>query len=285
MSQDVAARPSLFRHPLERARYVWANIRREYQNLPGAKALMRQSWALYRKHLSLLTRLVVLVALPVAIATTYFTDPTGNSAFSSYLGFAQLAMNTALLYAVAKIVGGKRAPKVRQAYYEGSSLLVRMVLLSFLIAPLVLLMLLGVFILAYGIFAPGVVLQGGEKSILFGLAAVTLLLGLYWVLRTVWAAFVVATTSLGPWQAVRQSWRITRGRATVVFLRVFAWLGVLAVAVGVPAAILLALTSWLELSLVSAVVQAAVAAVVLPLLTIYLYLFYQGLSDGTQSTG
>lgn len=270
-----AARPSVWRQPWARWKYVVQSWGSQHKELPGAVTLMRQSWRTYRDNLGYFIKLAAVVALPAAIVSTYMVDPAADTAFAAYVAFAQLAMNTALLYAVVQLAKGKKV-SVKQAYYDGSALLVRLILFSFITALVGLLVLFGVLIFAYGIVAPGTILSGVEKYLLTLLSAVVLIPGLLLLARISWGALVIASTDLGPWEATRKSWSLTRGKVVMITLRAFVWVLVLGFVVGLPAAFLLGLASWAQLGFLTVIVQTVLTSIVVPLLILYLYSLYQG---------
>lgn len=277
-AKKVQVKPSLFRQPWQRWRYVVQAWSQQHATLPRPLALGRKSWSLYTANFAFFVKLIAVVALPAAIATTYFTDPSGNTAAAAYVAFAQLAMNAALLYAIVRLTAG-RSIGVRAAYYEGSVLLVRLILFSVIMAAISLLLLFGVLIFAYGIVAPGAILSGGEKFLLTLLAMLVLVPGLVLAIRTGWGGFVIGATDQGPWQAARASWRATRGKVVIISLRALAAVLVLLLLVGAPAAFLLGLASWAQLGFLTVIVQTITNIVFAPLLITYLYYLYQGFKE------
>src|SRR4051812_19936257 len=93
---------------------------------------MRRALRDYRSSWKLIIWTTSIIAVPIALFSTYLSDPTTDPMVSAYVSFAQLLMNVAVLYIAARIVQGV-AVTTREAYYEGSGLLVRVLLESFIL--------------------------------------------------------------------------------------------------------------------------------------------------------
>jgi hypothetical protein len=230
----------------------------------------------FRAHWKLLTGVVLIVGAPVAILSTYVVDPTADSTLSAYLTFAQLVMNTALIYAVVSIAQAKTL-RVREAYYQGSTAFVRLLLVWFLLVLISLLLLLGLMVIAFGLVAPGTSLALGEKLLILLLALIPTLPGLYLLSRTFMAQYRIYETTEGPITAIASAWRLSRGagwrllgRAVLVGLLLFLLLAV-------PAAVLLVLESVTGASIFSLLLQILLPLVILPVMNLYFFRLYQGL--------
>ncbi|HUC20995.1 MAG TPA: hypothetical protein VMR98_05915, partial [Candidatus Polarisedimenticolaceae bacterium] len=109
--------------------------------------LFKQALRDYRMHWSLLVGIILVVSLPIVVLSALkIVDTSSDTTASAYLGFAQLAMNTAIIYAIVQVMRGEKPPTIRQAYYKGSGAFLRLFLVSFLLVLMLMFLLLGVFI-------------------------------------------------------------------------------------------------------------------------------------------
>lgn len=217
-----------------------------------------------------------MVSLPSSLAAVYFADSTGDSATSAYLTLAQLAMNSAIIYAIMGIGRGERL-SVKRSYYEGSIGLIRLILLALVMVLISMVFIFGLIILTVGLLMPDTPLMLGEKLLLGLLAGVLIIPGLYLIARSLMAPYVIFDSDIGPFQAIAQSWDITKGKGwkflvTLVMLAVY----VIALLV-IPSTILLVLQSYTNWSILLLLLQIIVGLVVIPLTNLYLYNCYQGL--------
>jgi hypothetical protein len=223
-----------------------------------------------------LAGIVLSVAIPAGLLSTFAIDPSTDSSLSAYVALMQLALNAAILYAVVAVVEG-RPVTIRQAYYEGSGLLIRLVLLTLLLLVLALPLLLALLITAYGVVAPGATLGLMEKVLVGGLAVAVALPGLVLLTRSLWAVLVIADSPAGPMQAVRLSWQLTQGRTWAALGRLLALALMLGLLLVVPVSGLSFLSAisgsvWPYLLL-----QLILALVALPLSALYLHGYYRSL--------
>jgi hypothetical protein len=242
----------------------------------GPFTLMRQAMVEYRRHAGLLVGIVLWVALPAGLISTFAIDPNVDSSLSAYVALMQIALNVALLQAVVALKQ-EQTITVRQAYYQGSSLLVRMLLLTALLLLLSLPLILALLIMTYGVAAPGVTLGLPEKLIMGGLAAVVALPGLALIGRSVWAIFVIAESPEGPVEAVRTSWRLTADRSVAALGRLLALGAMILALLALPVLGLTTLAALIGSVWPYFVLQVLLSLIALPLTTLYLYNYYRSL--------
>jgi hypothetical protein len=241
--------------------------------LPGGWGLFKRSLSQYRASVGVILPLVLIVDIPVSLLTTYVVDPTADSSASAYITLAQVAMLAALLYAVVRLARGK-AVTVRQAYYEGSALLVRLLLLSVLLLLMLIPLIIGGFILSTGVIAPDALLAPGEQALLILIAVLVSIPSLILFARGYWSVFVLAETDKGPIEAVRVSRRISKDKVWPTLGRL-ALLALLLVAVLIiPVGILGVAGSIFHLSILFVLLQILTAVIVLPITNFYLYFYY-----------
>lgn len=243
------------------------------KTLSSPWVLAKSSWALSRKHLKVLLGISALVGIPATFITTYLIDPSVDSSMSAYVAFAQLSLNAALIVAVQQLLKGKKIG-VKQAYYQGSALLIRLVLFSFLMLLYSIPLILGLLLLSLSVFAPGSTLTTPEAIILGLVSAAIGVPGVILILKGMWGAFVIGEGSEGPVQALSRSHALAKGKVWQLFTRLAGLAGILVVAIIVPAGVLVALASLTGIELISALVQFAVVVAALPYCTVYAYKLY-----------
>jgi hypothetical protein len=254
----------------------WSGWRLQHSAHEKPWKLFKRAIKDYRANWKSITAVVTIVALPVAILSTYTVDPASDTALSAYLAFAQVAMNTALIFMVVQRMNGKKS-SIRQAYYAGSAMLVRLLLVSLLIVVMLIPLLIGVLILAIGVLDPNAPLTVGEQLLLVLLAVIIATPSIALTTRGLWAIFVIYETELGPIQAVSESRRLTKGKLIVSLGRLVA-LGLLLLAtVLVPALVLVVLNSLTGSGIFVVLLQLTITLTVLPLGYLYLYRYYRGL--------
>ena len=243
----------------------------------------KQSWQYfkkaiqtYRSNWKLFVGIVLIVSLPASLASVYLIDPATDSSLSAYLTLAQLAMNSAVIYAIVKL-SNKQSLGVKEAYYNGSAGFIRLVLTAFVLVLISLLLVFGLLVLFIGLLVPETALALGEKLLIGLLSLILLIPGLYLLARTVLSVFVIFDSDKGPLQAVSESWSLTAGKGwkslgVLFFMLVFVFLLIL-----VPATILVVLLNLTQVLFFQFLLQLLVGLTVLPISNLYLFNYYQGL--------
>lgn len=253
-----------------------ANWRRQHGSHAKPLELFKASLRNYRDHKRVLLLVVLTVILPVALLANFAIDPSSDTSLAAYLTFAELAMNAALVYALVQLLDGK-AVGVKEAYYKGSAMLVRMVLVALLLAVMLLPLMLGLLIFAYGVVAPGTQLNPSEKTTMGLLALLVVVPSIVMITRSLWGLYAIFETDHGPWDAIRHSWRVTRGKTVITFGRLIALIGLLLLMLLLPVGLLAVLANLTQNILWLVIMQVVIALIVLPLSNIYLYRFYREL--------
>jgi hypothetical protein len=243
---------------------------------PTPWQLFRQSLRDYRANWRLIVKIMLIVALPVAVLSNFGLDSSGDSTFSAYLAFAQLGMNVALIYAIIKLLGGQKV-SMRQAYYTGSAMLIRLVLVTLLLFCMTIFLLLSALILGYGVISPGTQLTVVEQALLVVLAIAIAIPSIILLTRGLFALYVIFETDKGPIQAVRESRLLTKGRVLVTLGRLVALVAFLLLLLVIPALILIPLQELTQWTIFAILLQTATSLIVLPVANFYLYRYYQGL--------
>lgn len=251
--------------------------REQHQAQQKPWALFKTSVRDYRANWKVMLGTTLIVALPVAILSNFGVDAAGDTTASAYLAFVQLAMNVAVIYIVTKVVAGKRVT-IREAYYEGSAMLVRLVLVSLLLVVMLLPLVVALVIVSAGVLAPGTALGGVEQALLLLLALLIAIPSVILLARGVWALYVIFESKDGPIQATARSRKITKGNVLVILGRLLALLGFLVGILLIPAAVLLLLGSLTHWSVWSVILQVIITITVLPLANFYLYRYYRELA-------
>ncbi|HEX7259785.1 MAG TPA: hypothetical protein VF272_02525 [Candidatus Saccharimonadia bacterium] len=240
--------------------------------------LFKQALRDYRQHWTLLVGVVLVVSLPVALLTTFkIVETSSDTTAAAYVSFAQLIMNTAIIYAIIKVIKGEELPNVRTIYYQSSQAFLRLFLASVVLVLTLLFFLLGLFIVAAGVIAPNAQLGSAELGLLVGLAIIIALPSLWLLPKSMWALYLVFESEIGPLEAVRASWRLTAGRTwkTLGYLAALTLflLGLMAVPL-IGFLFLQNLTQW---PIWEPLLQLTATLLVVPISNLYLYRYLRNM--------
>lgn len=244
--------------------------------LPSPWKLFTGAIADYRAHWRLMLGILAIIVVPTSILSTYLINPATDTSLAAYIAFAQLIMNTALVYAVVALSEGQKLT-IRRAYYDGSAALVRLILVSVLFVLMLLPLVAGLFIIGAGVVAAQGTLALGEGILLILLAIGLALPSFILLARAFGAVFALFQDEKWPLAAVRFSRNLTKGKTAPVLGRLLAMGIFLAVVAVVPAAIfggLAALTHW---SFFTLLLQIVITFLLLPLSNFYMYRLYKEL--------
>ena len=233
--------------------------------------LGRQSLTEFWQDKHLYLAIVGLVIIPANILSTYF-GANGDAGLQTYIGVAGLFMDVALLYAVVRKHREGDGFGLRTAYYSGSHIVLRFLVVTLLLGLMILP--LGIATEIYTAGSSGVALAGGEM-VLLGLVGLPFVLLSWWLLiRAGLAWVVVADREVRPVMAIRLSWRMTRRRFWPVAGRVAGlvlWLIILLVLPMVVLAGLYEVTGNLFFSML---LQIMVSLIGVPFITLYGFNLY-----------
>lgn len=264
------------KHPADWFKKSVINWRDQHQKHPKPWALFKQSLKGYQQHKRALALIILTVILPVALLANFAVDPGSDTTLSAYLTFAQLAMNVALVYAIVQLMSG-RPVGIRESYYKGSAMLIRMILVALLLTVMLLPLLLGLLIFAYGVVAPGTALSVPEKTLMGLLALIISVPSIVMVTRGLWGLYAIFETDHGPWDAIKHSRLLTKGKVVITLGRLIALVFLLLLMLVVPVGLLALLANFTQNVFVLVLIQVIIALIVLPLSNLYLYQYYKGL--------
>jgi hypothetical protein len=250
--------------------------------LVGPLTLTGQAWQSMWRGKGRLWAIVSVVAIPVTIISllTADSDPT----LSAYSAFATVFMNIAVLWAVMRLAEGDNKVTLARAYYSGTAIIARFLLVAGLLVLMALPFLIGGAIYYYGIAGT----PPASLAVDFLLGLVWLLLAWpsgYWLSRTIFALLEFdGKPELKPTEAVRLSWSAVRGKGTKVFGRLIWLLMVLLLSVTVPAFAVLSTLSGALASDTLVIIQLAATFIIVPLSYFYLLFLYRELKAKPSGT-
>ncbi len=261
---------------LDKVQRILAHWRNSHRAVPSGWQLSKLALEDFRKNYGLLIGIVLVVLLPSAFLSTYVVAVGTDSSLSAYLTFANSVMNAALVFAIVKLGSGEKVG-VKKAYYEGSGLLVRLLLLTIIFFLMLLPLLIGFLILAAGLFDPEGILSVFEKSMLAILALIFALPSLVMLSRAVFSFYIIAETAKGPWEAVKASRSVVRGRALAVFGRLVILALLVLLIIALPVLVVIFIGSSLQAIWPSFILQIVIGLFALPFTNLYLYRLYRDL--------
>lgn len=248
--------------------------------LVGPWTLGKQALAELRRHWKLYTLIVALIEVPTNLATTYLGITAGTDT-EAYLAIAGVFMEVALIYAVTRYRRGQAVITLREAYYSGSRVVLRFILVVALLAVMLLPLVVASDI--YGVSASSTTPVSSGELILLGSISLILALPSFWLLgRTLLAIIAVVDNEdeLRPVTAIRLAWRLTRHRYWRTLGRMLAVILWQIPIIILPIIVLGGLYVLTQNVFFVAVLQMAIAIVVLPFTMIYGF----GLYDNLQAT-
>lgn len=267
-----------FRHPIQGIKLGTHNWQTQHRSHPKAQDLLRQSLSMYRDNLWRVASIILIITIPVTLISTYSPSQSGDTALTAYITLAELAMNAALIWALIQLFSGQRV-SAKEAYYKGSVAIVRMLLVALLFVLMLLPLVFGLLVLNSGVIGADSQAALGEKVLLVAVAILLSLPALAMLLRGFFALYIIFEGHLGPWQAIRQSMRLTKGKVVLSARRLFILLVAMAIVLIVPVVLLAALAISTKQVLFLVLLQILIALVVLPISNLYLYGYYQSLKE------
>jgi hypothetical protein len=210
------------------------------------------------------------------------TDASGNSLnpLDPFAPFAAIIMNVALIWAVVQREQTGKIPKVADAYYDGSSVLVRYLLVS---VALVLMLIPAAFAsILYGIGVLGATAIGATLVEELLVTFVVLLLAspsVYLLIRHAFAPYAVVREGMRPLAALRYSRALTAGRFWPLAQR-FVLMAILLALMSLPATLVTVGLGIIGLNTASlAFFEIASTLLILPLANIFIINVYRELQD------
>jgi hypothetical protein len=240
----------------------------------SGRSIMRTALGEYRRHLKRYLLLIAIVTVPnTAISLTALAS---DVSISFYVQLAALFMTTGLLWAVTHqedLVG----LAVRRSYYEGSSLLVRLLLLAPILVAMAIPAGLGLNFYTLGT-------TGDSQAslpiylILSALAVVLAIPTFALLVRFGWSIFAVSDGD-SPIAALRSSGRLTRGRFWLTARRSVIILLLLLAMILPVAVIVILLILFLKVQLFGLILQLFVSFTVIPVAVLAFYRLYRLLQE------
>ena len=237
--------------------------------LPRSWHLFRAALADYRRDLRAYLEILAIVAIPtnlLLLLPLFSQDPLA----SSYISFASIAMNVALIWAMAERQEYGEMPGIRRAYYDGSVALIRFLLITFALVLMLVPAGLGLAIFTvsfqasqyFGIYGPELVLTGV-------LAFILSIPSIFLLVRYGLAPYIAVRDGYAPVAALRLSWALTRRKFWATGVRALGGL-VFFVLLSVPIALAtFGLSLVLQNSIPTAFFQIVATLTVLPIANLY----------------
>ncbi len=235
----------------------------------GAHALLVQSIRIIRLNLGIIIKLAILSTIINVAISVLLKDDLANV----YQGLWFTFYSCAILWVNRRIVHGNSNINLREALYDGTSPMLKFLLVSFYVMLCTAPFSLGTFIflnvnrLALGsIFA---IIVAGIILLLLSLATIIL------ISRSIFALIVVTLPKIRPMQSLKISWALTKGRSKQIFAR----LGVVIVYASIIAGVFALLISLTYLSITTALVLLGILInlFITPIFYTYLYQVYREL--------
>lgn len=253
----------------------------------GTKSPVQGGWKMFTESLTLyranwwgLAKIILIVSLPVNLATSFSTIQA-DSVLGPFLSLGQLVMNVALVYAVSRLFEGEKLPSATDAYYDGSSVMVRYLLVTFLAVMMMFPALIGMMLLGL-VFVPDSVIQTtvAEQGLMAFLALLFTIPTIYLLVRNGLGLIAVVREPLRPFAALRASRLITH-RYFWMVLRRGILIAFCAALISLPiSALTVAGYSYLKWQQASIIFfQLATSLTALPIITIYFFKLYLALES------
>ncbi len=241
-------------------------------NISSGWSLWRQTLSAYKLHFWRYTGLVLLVIVPTSVlsATT-----SGDATIAAYGSLASLIMNVALIYVVI-LYGNTPDSKItfRTLFYDSSAVLIRYLVVGFLLAIMLIPAALGLGLLNFG--SPNVP-PLGEIILLAIIALIAASPSIYLLIRNGLAAITVYGDNRRPLEALRRSRQLTQGRFWVILGRyLILGLGIILAALPISF-VCIGLFLLTHVQFFISLYSVINAAIILPLLYIYLFNLHQAL--------
>jgi hypothetical protein len=244
--------------------------------IPGGWRLLVESLGDFRLHLWRYLALVAIVAVPsnlISMSSTFSADTT----VIVYENIGSLFMTAALLWAVTRAQGDDSL-KLRRAYYEGSTMVLRFILIVSVLAIMALPAALGLGLYSSGTSATSVAVSPAVQLLLAGLAIVLALPTFYWLIRYGLSIYRVAIGDEWPIAALRSARRLTLGHFWPLAGRVAQLLLWLILVMLVPAFLFVGLAAATHAYIFIVLFQLSFSLLAVPLATLYVYRLYRAVA-------
>lgn len=256
----------------------------KHPKIASAWKLFRLSWRDYRTGVKAYVKILAIVTIPFNLLALLpgLTDASGNSLnpLDSFAPFAAIIMNVALIWAIIQRERSGKIPTVAEAYYDGSSVLVRYLLVS---VALVLMLIPAAFAsILYGIGVLGATAIGAtlvEELLVTFVALLLAAPSIYLLVRHAFAPYAIVREGMRPLAALRYSRALTAGRFWPLAQR-FVLMVIFLTLMSLPATLVTVGLSILGLQTASiAFFEVASTLLILPLANIFFINTYRELQD------
>lgn len=215
----------------------------------------------------------MVAALPVGLISLLSQDP-GILAYGS---LAAVIMNLALIWTVVRLQKGHMVT-LKEAYYEGTSALVRFLLVALVLVASLLPFIIGATIFSSAVSDTTVTVGLAEKLLVGVLWLILALPTLRWLTRYCFALLLVSQPGVTPIQALKTSRQRVKGRSWSIFGRLASLTALSIVIIFIPTIAVYVLIPPAFSPFILAVLQLVVTLTVLPLYYVFLYRLYKGLA-------
>lgn len=236
--------------------------------------MFKASYKAYAKNWKTFVLLLALIAVPsnlLSLVPALHTDEF----ITSYLSFAAIIMNVALVWAIARLHEEGKVPSVGRSYYDGSALLVRFLLVVMMIVLILVPAALGLIVIGTTILSASQGSGTTPELALLSLIGLVLAIPTFWMLvRYILGIVAAARDDLRPVSAMKAARLLTLGyfwpvAARLVMLVFFLLL------ISIPGSLVSALLAYLRLDVLSLLVlQLAITFTALPIANLYLFELY-----------
>jgi hypothetical protein len=245
--------------------------------LPGGWQLFRLSLGDFGNHLWRYIALVGIVVVPsnlIGLSASLSSD----SSIMLYENLASLFMTAGLIWSVSR---GQHDPdyKLRRAYYDGSAMVLRLVLVIAVLAVMFLPAAIGVSLYGLGAGANAGSASVPVQLLLGALAIILSLPTFYWLIRFGVVIFRVATTDEWPIEALRNSRLLTLGRFWYLAGRIAQLLLWVVIIMIVPVLLFIGLALLTHAVFFIVLFQISFSLIALPIIALYTYRLYQVLAE------
>jgi hypothetical protein len=240
---------------------------------PGGWELFGDSLRAYREHPWRYLLIVGIIAVPtnlIGLSSSLASDPT----VVLYLNLASLFMTAALLWAVANGQDNVKF-KLRQAYYDGSVILVRFILVVAMLALMVLPGAIGLSLYGLGTASTVAPVSVAVQLLLGGLAILLFIPTLVLLVRFIFSIYRVIVEGDWPIAALSHSWRSTRGSFWPLTGRLALLVVWIVLAMLAPLIVLVGLAVITHLYFFIVLLQLAFSLLAVPLICLYTFRLYQ----------
>lgn len=226
--------------------------------------------------------IIAAVIIPVDLIGLF--SITSDTSIGVYSSFATIIMNVALLWTMVQKGRTGVFPQVHKAYYDGSIVLVRFLVVCALVVGLLIPAVLGAALFAFGQMAfTAYDAPFGEQAILALACSLFAIPSIWMLARFGLAPFVVVDTNLRPMAAMRYARRLTLGHFWRIFGHYVA-LALFLILLSIPIAAVTALLAFLKLTpLATLFFQLATTFTALPLANLYLLRLYRNLEPKSEA--